>query len=241
MDFNTNILKSNTAKQIAGALAGMGIAALLYFAVDQASYLNIKGLLVSTNTVSKNAGQVNVNDVNTDPSTLRQLAARAATVAGQMQSSASAASSSQIAETPLSDNVADRRAKRIFQHEVASAFSSAPTYAGDPNLVMPVEQRVAIRAARIANLPAPAFAPQPLGVGEGSSSSAMAAVTPPVTVMTQAPAAPVDVRHTAAVNGHSGKLPSSGLGLNLLVLLSLLCTFFAAKTGLRERFVALFA
>ncbi len=237
MAFNTNLLKSNTAKQIAGGLGGMAIAALLYLAVDQASYLNIKGLLVSTNTISEKAGQVNVNTTNMDEDTKRQLAKNANAVAGQLASSANA--SSQIAETPIGNNVADRRAKRIFANEVTQAFASAPTYSNDPNKFIPVEQRVAIRAARIANLPAPDFAPQPLGVGEGTSAPALQA-SAQVTIIDTGSTPQTAQKHAAATT-NSGSLPNSGLGLNLLVLLSLACAFFSVKTTLRDRVVALFA
>ena len=237
MAFNTNLLKSNTAKQIAGGLGGMAIAGLLYLAVDQASYLSIKGLLVSTNTISEKAGQVNVNTTNIDEDTKRQLAKNANAVAGQLQSSASAASSSQIAETPVGNNVAERRAKRIFANEVSQAFQSAPTYSNDPNVFVPVEQRVAIRAARIANLPAPDFAPQPLGVGEGAPAMQAAA---PVTVVDPGATTLPQGQH-AAPTAHSSNLPNSGLGLNLLVLASVLCAFLSVKTGLRDRLVALVA
>lgn len=236
MAFNTNILKSNTAKQIFGAVAGMAIAGLLYVAVDQASYLNIKGLLVSSNTVSENAGQVNINTANVDEATQRQLAARANAVAGQLQSSASAASSSQIAETPLSEHVEARRAQRVFVNQLAVASQDAKTYSNDPNKVISVQERVGIRAARIANLPAPSYAPQALGVGEGGSSAASA-------IEAIAPVTVVDIPqvHPAAMTQEpqSTQLPNSGLGLNILVTLSLLCAFFSVKTGMRDRVIAL--
>ena len=216
----------------------MAVAGLLYLAVDQVSYSNITGLLVSTNTISEKAGQVNVNTTNIDEDTARLLAKNAKAVAAQLMSSTSAASSSQIAETPVGNNVADRRAKRIFANEVTQAFASAPTYSNDPNTFIPVEQRVAIRAARIANLPAPDFAPQPLGVGEGTPSATMQA-TAQVTIVDTGSAAQT-VSHRAAT-AHSTNLPNSGLGLNLLVLLSLGCAFFSVKTTLRQRVVALFA
>ncbi len=239
MTFNTNILKSNTAKQVFGALAGMAIAGLLYIGVDQASYLNIKGLLVSTETISENAGQVRVNATNVDEATERQLAARGAAVREQLRSSASALSSSQIAENPLSKTVTARREQRIFANQLSAAFASAPTYANDPNRVMSVEERVAIRAARIADLPAPAFAPQPLGVGDEDQPSLTRTVSTQAAPV-GAPATREPVLHPAAsIDQHSGALPNSGLGLNLLVLLSLGCAFFSVKTQLRNRVVAL--
>lgn len=142
------MLKSNMAKQIAGGLAGMAVAALVYVAVDQLSYTRIRGLLVSTNNVSENAGQVRTNSANMDEESIRRLEGRARAVADQLQSSAAAMNSSAIAETPLSNNVAERKQQRIFAHEVSDALSTAPTYTNDPNTMLTNEQRLAIRNAR---------------------------------------------------------------------------------------------
>lgn len=236
-----NIFKNSTAKQVIGALAGMAIAGLLYIGIDQASYFNMKGLLVSTDSITGNAGDIRINATDVNDATVRRLTSRANAIADQLASSASAASSSQIAETPLSNNVEARRAKRVFAHEVAENFASAPTYANNPNNVMPIEQRIAIRAANAVGLPFPAFAPQPLGVNEGGTPPpATAEVISNVDATTVSTSDASSLRPAATMEPRSASsLPSSGLGLHLLVLLSIGCAFFSVKTHARDRIVAL--
>jgi len=234
-----NIFKNSAVKQVIGALAGMAVAGLLYIGIDQTSSLNIKGLLVSTDSITGNAGDIRINATDVNDATIRRLTSRANAIADQLASSASAASSSHIAETPLSNNVEARRAKRVFAHEVAENFASAPTYANDPNRVMSVKERIDIRAANLAGLPLPSFAPQPLGVNdEAPPLTVSAGVT--VSTDTAETTSASSLRPAATMEPPSASsLPSSGLGLHLLVLLSIGCAFFSVKTHARDRIVAL--
>ena len=99
----TNIFKSHTAKQLLGAGAGMAIAALVYVGVDQVSTLNIKGLLVSTKTVTVTP-DMNINANNVDNSTLRRIAQRAQTVATTLENEAKQTQP----ETPVTEFAAER-------------------------------------------------------------------------------------------------------------------------------------
>lgn len=237
---NTNIFKNNTVRQVLGAIIGMAIAGVLYIGVDQSSYDNIKGLLVSTDSITGNAGDIRINATDVNDATIRKLTSRANAIADQLASSASAASSSAVAETPLSNNTEVRRAKRVFAHEVADAFASAPTYANNPNRVMSVKERIDIRAANLAGLPLPAFAPQPLGVNDEApplTVSAEVTVSSDTALETTSASS---LRPAATTEPHvASNLPSSGLGLNLIVLLAVGCAFFSVKTHVRDRIVAL--
>jgi hypothetical protein len=222
---NTNILKSNLGKQILGAGAGMAIAAVIYLGLNHVSDLNIKGVLVSTDTVTENSGEVSVNSKNVDEDTLRRIQARAVTVANQLEN----ASSSAQAQTPTTENAAARRTQRQFVTQVKQDFENAPTYINDPNVVMTEEQRNAIRANGIR----PQFTE-----ASASSVSPLTFSNPP-----EAEAAVTDVPqgddglHSGAqvADAQSTKLPNSGLGLNLIVLAALAAAFIGSKTTWREQ------
>ncbi len=115
----TNILTSNSAKQLIGAVAGMAIAAVVYVGFDQASYRSLKGLLVSTKTISPST-DVNINAKNVDDSTLRRIAARAQTVAAALQN----ADRTIQAETPVTAFASSRRATRQFSMQLKELASS---------------------------------------------------------------------------------------------------------------------
>lgn len=80
--------KSNGARQILGATAGMLIATVLYVAMNDLPSMQVsKALLVEGNpTISTNAGTVSVNDKKTDRAVLKRIAVRARQVAAQMES-----------------------------------------------------------------------------------------------------------------------------------------------------------
>lgn len=226
----TNILTSHTVKQLLGACAGMAIAGLVYVAVDQADNFSIQGLLVDTTTVQTDG--VNINAKDADEATIRRIAQRAATVAATLENS-------QIptqAETPLTASAAERLAERLAEAERAQLAATAKTYDNDPNVVMSEEDRLAIRAARIAGLPAPDVAPKPV---------AYAAAPVQADVMSQAPVVVADMQplYAGAAEmaqvSHGTNLPSSGLGLNLLVLVTLASAFALSKTTWRHELASM--
>lgn len=162
----TNVLQTSTGKQIVGGLLGMGAAGLLYMAVGQVSDMNLKGLLVSTDTVSETAGSVSVNDAETNDATLRRLASRAQTVAAQLEQSQQVVSSS-APTTAMNERAEERGQNRAVASSIASALATAPTYDVNPNVVLSEKERLAIRSARFAAAPSSAptqVAPEPAPV-----------------------------------------------------------------------------
>lgn len=242
----THILKSNTGKQVVGAVLGMGVAGLIYVMVEQASDMNIKGLLVSTDSITENAGNVATNSTNVDESTLRRLATRAQSVAQGLEQEKADEASPPQAETPITERAAQRGEQRRFESSVASAYASAPTYDVNPNNPITEEQRLAIRTARVSYVPASAaarpfytatYAPAPTD----ASLEAVAGV-----MVTKAPAPTAeplpDGTHAGApvatVTAHADALPSSGLGFQLLVTASLLIAGFRYRREIEGRFIA---
>lgn len=224
----TNILTSHTAKQLLGACAGMAIAGLVYVGVDQASNLSIKGLLVSTDTVTTNSG-TNINAKNVDPDTLRRITSRAQTVATTLENAAQPMQ----AETPVTNFADARRAARFAENQRKELAVNAKTYSNDPNVVMSEEDRLAIRAARIAGLPAPAVAPKPIHYAPAPTEASEVTATTGVVTVIDTAAMHSGAQMTQPVS-HSSNLPNSGLGLNLLVVATLLVAFAMSKTTWRR-------
>ena len=82
----SQILKSNTVKQILGASAGMLLAAAAYFSIQGFSFLKFnQALLVSPTNVSDNAHRIRVNDKNIDDEKLRTIARNAKNVAAVLK------------------------------------------------------------------------------------------------------------------------------------------------------------
>ena len=222
----TNILTSHTAKQLLGACAGMAIAGLVYVSVDKVSDFNIKGLLVSTSTVTTNSG-TNINAKKVDPDTLRRITSRAQTVATTLEN---AAEPSQ-AETPVTNFAEERRAARFAENQRKELAATAKTYSNDPNVVMSETDRLAIRAARIAGLPAPAVAPKPINYPPAPA----AGVTATAGVVTVIDTVPMHYgAEIVQTTAHTTNLPNSGLGLNLLVIATLIAAFAMSKTTWRR-------
>lgn len=226
----TNILTSHTGKQLLGAVAGMAIAGLLYVGIDQTS--NIKGLLVSTRTITVTP-ESNINAKDADDATLRRIATRAQTVAATLEKESVEAQ----AETPLTNHASSRRTARQFTVQLQDVASNAKTYANDPNVVISEKDRLAIRAARIAGLPDPAVAPQPT---TNTSSSAVSEVSAAPGIVTVSDAEPMHqgAQQTQPVM-QATDLPNSGLGLNLLVLITLTAAFVSSNTSWRNKLASL--
>lgn len=218
-----HILNSHTVKQLLGAVAGMAIAGVIYVAVEKTADMNIKGLLVSTNTVPST--DIALNDKTADEATLRRIAQRAATVAATLQQS----NEQTQAETPVTDFASSRRFAREAEAEREQLAEGAKTYVNDPNVVMSEEDRLAIRAARVAGLPAPEAAPELVNYGYGEPPSNMAPATlAEAPIVTVAEAAPM---HSGAEMVQAPtNLPNSGLGMNLPILASCAGAFAASKT-----------
>ncbi len=227
----TNIFKTHTAKQLLGAGAGMAIATLVYIGVDQVSNVNIKGLLVSTETVSGTT-DLNINAKNVNDATLRRIAGRAQTVATTLQHSLEPTQ----AETPLTNFASSRRDERIVEDQLAALAATAKTYSNDPNVVMSEEDRLAIRAARIAGLPAPDVAPKPVREvyvpRPADVTNDELFIAEPLQVVS-AESLPSHAEMTKATSQNS-QLPSSGLGLHLLILTTLAFAFALSKTTWRR-------
>ncbi len=151
----TNVLHTSTGKQIVGGLLGMGVAGLLYMGIGQVSDQNLKGLLVSTDTVSDTAGQVSINDEDASDATIRRLASRAQTVAAELEKSQTETAPA-IATTPLNERAVQRGADRVVSSSIASALANAPTYDVNPNAAISEVDRLAIRNARFAAAPSSA-------------------------------------------------------------------------------------
>jgi len=235
----TPILKSSTGKQIVGGILGMGVAGLLYLGIGQVSDQNLKGLLVSTNTVPDSVGTVSVNDTSTNDATLRRLAARAQTVAATLEQSNASVASAQLT-TPINDRAAERGTQRFFASSSASALANAPIYDVNPNHVMTEKERLAIRAARVSYDPDPAVMRPFYGTLTSSPSAQMAttsvqdtaAVDPPFSVV-------MDPLHNgASEETRATNLPSSGFGLHFLLITSFLLVGFHYRMLLRTRVIA---
>ena len=141
----TNTPTSHTVKQILGAGAGMLIATVVYLGFDQISDLQLKGLLVSTETISPST-EISVNSRTADEATLRRIQTRAETVTRNLEASKNPAQ----AETPLTNIASSRRATREFAVQLKELASTAKTYSNDPNVLMTETDRLAIRTARFA-------------------------------------------------------------------------------------------
>lgn len=219
----THILTSHTAKQFIGACTGMAIAALVYIGLGQISDSSIKGLLVSTKTITVSTGSaINAKDVN--DATLRRLATRAQTVATTLQKE----SVETQAETPLTNFASSRRAVRQFAIELKELASNAKTYSNDPNVVMTEKDRLAIRAARVGGAStADALA--------SKSASSRAQTSPTSTTVTAQPDAVHPGASEPQTTTHSTNLPNSGLGLNLFVLFALAAAFLMSDTTWKKR------
>ncbi len=220
----THILTSHTAKQFMGACAGMAIAALVYLGLGQISNVSIKGLLVSTKTITTSTGSAtNTKDVN--DATRRRLATRAQTVATTLENE----SMQTQAETPMTNYASSRRAVRQFALELKELASHAKTYSNDPTVVMTEQDRLAIRAARVkGSSTADALTSRSARSYSSAASVASAAVTTqPVEMHPGAPEGPVVAHRT--------NLPNSGLGLNLFVLAALAVAFLTSDTTWRKR------
>lgn len=230
----THILTSHTAKQFLGAIAGMAIAGVLYFGIDQASDFTIKGLLVSTDTVPENAN-ISINAKNVNDATLRRIAMRAQTVATTLENSTVPSQ----AETPVTNFASSRRAVRFFEAQRKELAATAKTYSNNPNVVMSEEDRLAIRAARIAGLPTPDKAPQPISASTVSLSapSDVSSTSEPVVTLHNEPYKPAAM--TQVTSSHDARLPNSGLGLSLLVLTALAVTIVMAKTTWRAQLTSM--
>lgn len=219
---NTNIFKSHTMKQLAGALGGMAAAAVLYISLQNISNLNIQGLLVQPGVISDSPNQIRVNDKNIDDETLRRLAGRAQTVTKALEESAKPV----VAENPVVARAEERREERQLVSDRAEAIASAPVYQMNPNrTIITEEQRLAIRAARVAGLTTPESAPYvpvPLTFDNPSGEQMVAVAT---VVVSEAAAA----HPSASGMQSSDQLPNSGLGLNLLVLTTLTLMFLLKR------------
>lgn len=225
----TNILTSHTAKQLLGACAGMAIAGVVYLAVDHVDNFTIKGLLVDTTTVQTDGVSINAKDAN--DATIRRIAQRAATVAATLENSTIPTQ----AETPLTVSTAERLAERLAEAQREDLAATAKTYSNDPNVVMSEEDRLAIRAARVAGLPAPAVAPKPLPYAPAPVQAEVVSQAPVVVANIQAMHAGAETPPVL----HSTNLPSSGLGLNLLVLVTLVSAFALSKTTWRHELASM--
>lgn len=223
----TNPLRSNGARQILGAAAGMLIATVLYVVMnDLPSHLRqgyggqamqvSKALLVEGNpTISTSAGTVSVNDKKTDSAVLKRIAARAQQVAAQIDPknvvSSAASASSDVASSVTSGAVpvavqdhADRTAwlamREAQRHQNAALDVSAHRAASAP---------VAMIAAASVVIPR-------------ESSAAYPEVTyePQVQPTTKTP------------------LPNSGMGLNVIFLIAFILTLRVIPVDCRRALIA---
>lgn len=162
MPFNTNILKSHTARQAVGAVVGMLAAGFIYVTFDQISSSSLSGLLIdSTSNISLNAGQVSINDKEADDADVRSIAGRARAVADALKQSAETSYEEPAApQTPVNERAASRREKRIFANQLTAENEMTPVY---PVAKFPEDteqrDRIDARNAQVAALRAEAAHP----------------------------------------------------------------------------------
>lgn len=236
-----SILRSSTAKQIAGALMGMAAASAVYLGVQQMSTASLSGMLVQSGVVSENADRVRVNDKTINDAALERIARHAKEVSQQLEDSKVPVV---VSSTPaLVQNAEDRGARRAFVQEAAQKLADAPVYDANPNVQMSEKDRLAIRMARVQGIAQASAASSVTAVKVAAAptrpvrSSVFSAASSTSSVMHAA--APLHEGAEIADVPHSTQLPSSGLGLNLLVLATFLAAFFGTRSPLRDRVVAL--
>lgn len=236
-----SILRSSTAKQLAGALIGMAAATAVYLGVQQMSTASLTGMLVQTGTVSENADRVRVNDKTINDAALERIARHAKEVSQQLADSMVPVVASSV--PTLVQNAEERGARRAFVQDAAQKLADAPIYDANPNVKISEEQRLAIRMARVQGIAQASAASSVTAVNVATANSrpARSAVFAPITSSEVAAhaAAPLHEGAEIADVPHSTQLPSSGLGLNLLVLATFIAAFFGTRSPLRDRVVAL--
>ena len=221
----SRFLKSHAVRQLLGASTGMLVAGLIYVGMQQVSTLQLnQAMLVSPNTVSEKAGQVRVNDKNVNDATLRLIARRAQAVAAQINP----APQTVATEAPVTGNAADRHDRRVRIAELRDLAAKAQVFAPTPpEHITTVEDRLAQRTERVMGDTMHAGAAIPYAVAPTNDPAA----SDNVVAMTQTPSS--DQTHM-----RSGKLPNSGLGLNLLLLLSFVGAFLLVRPDLKRQLVA---
>lgn len=220
----SRFLKSHAVRQLLGASTGMLVAGLIYVGMQQVSTLQLnQAMLVSPSTVSEKAGQVRVNDKNVNDATLRLIARRAQAVAAQLNP----APQTVATEAPVTGNAADRHDRRVRIAELRDLAANAQVFAPTPpEHITTVEDRLAQRTERVMGDTMHAGAAIPYAVAPTNDPAA----SDNVVAMTQPSP---DTAHM-----RSGKLPSSGLGLNVLLLLSFTGAFLLVRPDLKRQLVA---
>ncbi len=199
----SKLLKSNGVRQLLGAVGGMTVAAALYYGMNMLPFS--KALLIGSNpTIVQNGKQVNINEKNVDPDTLKRIAARATQVAATLQADQSGSSSSEavVENQPAQSAVVD--------HADAGAW-----------LAMRATQK-AMNEMHTAPSPEPMAAVMAPSAAASSSlsSSASSSSTSNMAEPVMAYQAPTVVDTVAMPTVPSKRLPNSGLGLDLLMFVS---------------------
>lgn len=206
-------------RQLLGAVGGMLAAGALYVAIQQLSSVSLsQALLISPTNVSQNAQRVRVNDKNVDDETLRRIAQHAQSVAAVFKGQQTDESPTEVAASSAS----------VQQLQSPLAYVSA----NQATQLERIQFRNALAQAERNGQPAPS-APVPLAEASSSSASAVAFEPVPVTMpLTQETTATPEI--VTSKNG----LPNSGLGLNILITLSLFLALALTRPDLRQRMVA---
>lgn len=245
MSFKTNIFKSHTVRQLAGASIGMIVAGGLYVGFEQLGNLKLAGMLVQPNTtISENADQIATSHTEVDQDTARRLGQHAQAVADQMKQYA-AVVQPVVPATQLEQHTQERlvaRQQQLSQFDTSqTVHAAAPVYAG--NSGQPVDQltRLAQRAeanrqlreSTLAANIAAKTAPAPVDLAElvkaVKENPALAAAPSSAAAVTTVASADQPAMHSGAplmekpvVNPPKAKrLTSSGARENLLVILAL--------------------
>ena len=126
---------SRIVKQLGGAALGIGVAALIYFAMSWSSFSNIQGYLVN-GLAPTHTDQVRVNDKTIDDRTLARITERAKEVTAQITPVATHAAASSSSNTMR--RRADTRAALRAQVEQNASLKSAAPMQDEQEVMKPV-------------------------------------------------------------------------------------------------------
>jgi hypothetical protein len=218
-------------REVLGATAGMGVATAIYVIIQQFSTVTMsKAVLVSPDVVSQTAEQFRVNDKTLDDTEMRRIAMHAREIAAaldgqQAGSSASsavseAASSSAVAGRPISTDEVTQGERVQFRNDIAQALRTGDTPPEPPSHAPTVSSSAASSASTSS------------AKTSSVRSSVASSVTSSVAAATNSQIEPV------TLSKKPQGLPSSGLGLQILVLTALLLAAASTRGDLRQRLIA---
>ena len=214
-------------REVVGAMAGMGVATAIYVIIQQFSTVTMsRAVLVSPSVVSQTAEQIRVNDKTVDDADLKRIAMHAREIAAALvtqQTDSSRASSTSVVlashpvpGTPVPTDAATQGERVQFRNDLAQA----------------------LRTGDVAPVP-PSHAPAASSASVSSASASSEEVSSVTSSITSSVAvATIAATEPAALSKKPQGLPSSGLGLQALVLAALLMAVGSTRRDLWQRLIA---